>query len=76
MSGHTIDNERGAKRAEELRKRFKKFSTASLGRSGPRNPFNMNVGRRSDTSRYNPQSKALAFWLVLALLVMSATLFL
>ena len=76
MSGHTIDNERGAKRAEELRKRFNKVSTASLGRSGTRNPFNMDVGRRSDTARYNSQSKALAFWLVLALLIMSATLFL
>jgi hypothetical protein len=76
MSGHTIDNERGAKRAEELRKRFKRVSTASLGGSGSRNPFNMDVGRRADASRYNSQSKALAFWLVVALLVMSATLFL
>jgi hypothetical protein len=76
MSGHTIDNERGAKRAEELRKRFKKVSTASLGGSGSRNRFNMDVGRRANASRYNSQSKALAFWLVVAFLVMSATLFL
>ncbi|WP_428522427.1 hypothetical protein [Roseibium sp.] len=76
MSGQTLNNDRGAKRAEDLRKRFNKVSTASLGRNGPRNPFRMDPGRQSEASRYNPPNKALGFWLVVALLVMGAALFL
>ncbi|WP_428648581.1 hypothetical protein [Roseibium sp.] len=66
MSYHTIDEERGARRAEELRRRFRHVSDASFGRSrygfGP----STHSRSRSEAAIRYAQIRNVLFWSLLA----------
>lgn len=71
MTYRTLDNDRGERRAAELRQRFKRVSNASLGRKGSANPFSWKVrdkGRKADDRKFG-------FWLTAALCAMAIALF-
>ncbi|QDG75640.1 hypothetical protein [Labrenzia sp. PHM005] len=76
MSDRTLDNDRGAKRAEELRRRFQNVSDASFGRRGFSFPSGRGMKGRWNTAGGQGSGSVYKFWLACALLIMAAALFL
>ncbi len=71
MSYPSLNHDRGEKRAEELRQRFRRVSNASLGRSGAVNPF----AWRPSKQIQRVANKQLWFWLAVAVFTMAIALF-
>lgn len=75
MSGRTIDNDRGERRAEELRRRFQNVSNASFGRRRSGGSVRSSAQANRNGHHSTASGQAVKFMFLIAVAVMLAGLF-